>query len=469
MNDILSYNNVTREILEKLNRILGEGNALIDSEVLDRYSSDETPHGLRVPPEVVVRPQTTEQVSEVLKLADQKKIPVTFRGQGTGLTCGAVPIYGGILMSFEKMNKIIEVDEDNLMAVAEAGVVLIDLREEVEKRGLFYPADPGEKTSMLGGNVATNAGGMNCVKYGKVRDYVLGLEAVLPSGRILQLGGKTVKRSSGYELMQLLIGSEGTLAAVTKVTIKLIKLPKLFITLYIPFQDMGGAFRSVSEILRKRITPTAIEFTEREAILETERQTGKKMPNHDAEAYLIIRLDGDDENVLLSEGEKISEICMENSAVDILVADTKESQSKIWDIRGDFYENIVRNNDAEIIDTAIPPSQIPEFMAVVKNISTKHGVKIISYGHAGDGNLHIHPIRGKLSKEEWTHKLPSVMDEVYKASIKIGGAISGEHGIGVSKKHYFKEDSDDEQIRLMKMIKTAFDPNNILNPGKIFD
>jgi glycolate oxidase len=193
------------------------------------------------------------------------------------------------------------------------------------------------------------------------------------------------------------------------------------------------------------------------------------MPNHDAEAYLIIRLDGDDENILFSEGEKISEICMKNSAVDILIADTKESQSKIWDIRSAFYENIVRNNDAEIIDTAIPPSQIPEFMTTVKNISITHGVKIISYGHAGDGNLHIHPIRGNLSEEEWTQKLPRVMDEVYKASIKIGGAISGEHGIGLSKKHYFQEDSDKEQIRLMKMIKTAFDPNNILNPGKIFD
>jgi glycolate oxidase len=460
---------VNQEILKMLSHILGEGYILTDSEALDRYSSDETPHGLRIPPEVVVKPQTTEQVSEVLKIADQQKIPVTFRGQGTGLTCGAVPIYGGILMSFEKMNRIVEIDEDNLMAVAEAGVVLIDLREEVEKRGLFYPADPGEKTSMLGGNVATNAGGMNCVKYGKVRDYVLGLEAVLASGKILQLGGKTVKRSSGYELMQLLIGSEGTLAAVTKVILRLIKLPRLFITLYIPFQDMGGAFRSVSEILRKRITPTAIEFTEREAILETERQTGKKMPSHDAEAYLIIRLDGDDENTLLSEGEKISEICMANSAVDVLVADTKESQSKIWDIRSVFYENIVRNNDAEIIDTAIPPSQIPEFMNVVKDISNKYGVKIISYGHAGDGNLHIHPIRGDLSKEEWTKRLPNVMDEVYKASIRIGGTISGEHGIGVSKKHYFQENFDNEQIRLMKMIKTAFDPNNILNPGKIFD
>jgi glycolate oxidase len=465
----LSYSKVNPEILKMLRHILGEGYILSDGEALGRYSSDETPHGLRILPEVVVKPQTTEQVSEVLKIADQQKIPVTFRGQGTGLTGGAVPIYGGILMSFEKMNRIVEVDEDNLMAVAEAGVVLIDLREEVEKRGLFYPADPGEKTSMLGGNVATNAGGMNCVKYGKVRDYVLGLEAVLPSGRILQLGGKTVKRSSGYELMQLLIGSEGTLAAITKVIIRLIKLPKLFITLYIPFQDMGGAFRSVSEILRKRITPTAIEFTEREAILETERQTGKKMPNHDAEAYLIIRLDGDDENTLLSEGEKISEICIANSAVDVLVADTKESQSKIWDIRSVFYENIVRNNDAEIIDTAVPPSQIPEFMTVVKDISAKYGVKIISYGHAGDGNVHIHPIRGDLSIEEWTQKLPIVMDEVYKASISIGGAISGEHGIGISKKQYFQKDFDDEQIRLMKMIKTAFDPNSILNPGKIFD
>jgi glycolate oxidase len=468
-NETFAYSKVTEETLRTLNNILGKENVLIDKETLERYSYDETPHGIHELPEVVVKPQKTEQVAEILKLADQKRIPVTFRGQGTGLSCGAVPIFGGLLISFERMNKIIEIDENNLMAVAEVGVILTDLRPEVEDRGLFYPADPGERTSSLGGNIATNAGGMNCVKYGKVRDYVLGLEVVIPSGKILQLGGKTVKRSSGYELMHLIIGSEGTLAAVTKVIIRLIKLPKLFITLYIPFRDMVGAFKSVSEILRNRITPTAIEFIEREVILETERKTGRRMPNHDAEAYLIIRLDGEDEPILFSEGEKISSICLENNALDILVADTKESQSKIWEIRSAFYENIVKNKDAEIIDTVIPPSSIPEFMTKVKSISTKYGVKILSYGHAGDGNIHIHPIRESLSKEEWYQKLPSVMDEIYKTSISFGGAISGEHGIGVSKKTYFQTEFDIEQIKLMKQIKMVFDPNNILNPGKIFD
>lgn len=434
-----------------------------------KNSYDETPHGLRVLPEVVTKPQNTEQVAEVLKIANQQRIPVTFRGQGTGLACGAVPIYGGILMSFEKMNKILEIDEKNLMVVAEAGTVLMDLRQEVEKRGLFYPADPGERTSMIGGNVATNAGGMNCVKYGKVRDYVLGLEIVLPSGKILQLGGKTVKRSSGYELMHLVIGSEGTLAAVTKVIIKLIKLPKLFITLYIPFNDVLRAVKSVSEILKDRITPTAIEFVEKEVILETEKQTDKRMPHHDAEAYLIIRIDGDDESILLAEGEKISNICLENNALDVLIADTKEAQSKIWDTRSVFYECIVKNKDAEIIDTVIPPSTISEFMTAVKNISRKYGVKILSYGHAGDGNIHIHPIRENLTKEEWAQSLYRVMDEIYKTSMGFGGTISGEHGIGTSKKNFFQTEFDKEQIKLMKEIKMIFDPNNILNPGKIFD
>ncbi len=465
----MNFNKVTDEIVAALKDILGSENVHTDKETLEKYSHDETPHGLRCLSEVVVKPENTEQVAAILRLANQYRIPVTFRGQGTGLADGAVPLYGGILVNFERMNRIIEVDEDNLIAVVESGAVLIDLRQEVERRGLFYPADPGERTSSIGGNVATNAGGMNCVKYGKVRDYILGLEVVLPSGKILELGGKTVKRSTGYELMHLIIGSEGTLAAVTKVIIHLIKLPKVFITFYVPYNDFDGAVKSVSQILKSRLTPTALEFMERSVILETEKQTGKKMPHDTAEAYLIIRLDGDDDSILYSEGERISNICLENGALDVLVADTKESQANIWDVRSGFYDGIVKGKDIDIVDTVIPISSIPDFMKAIRKISARHGVRILAFGHAGDGNIHIHPTRDTLSPEEWAEKYPKIMKEIYETSLFFGGTISGEHGIGYAKKKYFASGFDKEQIMLMKKIKKIFDPNNILNPGKIFD
>lgn len=465
----LKYEKITEEILASFQEVLGKENISIDKESLERYSYDETPHGLRKCPDIVVKPKNTRQVSDILKLANKHRIPVTFRGQGTGLANGVVPLYGGVVMSFEKMNNI-TVDEDNLMAEVEAGAVLFDLRQEVEKRGLFYPADPGEKTSFMGGNVATNAGGMNCVKYGKVRDYVLGLEIVLPSGKILMLGGKTVKRSSGYELMHLIIGSEGTLAAVTKVIIRLIKLPRLFITLYIPFNDANNAVKSVSEILRNRITPTAMEFVEREVIVETEKQTGKKMPHNESEAYLIIRIDGEEDSILLGEGEKISNICLENGAIDVFFADSRERQDRIWEVRSLFYDGIVKNKkNIEIIDTVIPPSKIAEFMRATKSIADKHEIKILGFGHAGDGNIHLHPIGEGLSQKKWLRTLRTVMKELYQTSVAFGGTISGEHGIGASKKEYLHISLDEGQINLMKEIKKIFDPNLILNRGKIFD
>ncbi|NVL93565.1 MAG: FAD-binding protein, partial [Desulfobacterales bacterium] len=274
----MGYGKVTKNVLFGLHDMVGDENVLADKVDLEKYATDETPLGLKALPEVVVKPERTEHVSRILSLANEKRIPVTPRGQGTGLCNGAVPVHGGILLSLEKMNRILEIDEDNLMAVVEAGVVLSDLRAEVEKRGLFYPADPGERTSAIGGNVNTNAGGMNGVKYGKTRDYILGLEVVLPNGKVLNLGGKIVKNSTGYDLMQLIIGSEGTLAVVTKVIIKLIKMPHSFMTLYIPFNDLFDAAKSVSEILRERMTPTAMEFVEKDVIIEAENRTGKSMP-----------------------------------------------------------------------------------------------------------------------------------------------------------------------------------------------
>jgi len=465
----LKYNKVTEDVLNELKEIIGEENVLTNMEDLEKYSHDETAIGVKALPEVVVKPEDTDQVSKILALANERKIPVTPRGQGTGLCNGAVPIYGGILLSLERMNRILEIDEDNLMAVVEAGVVLSDLRAEVEKRGLFYPADPGERTSAIGGNINTNAGGMNGVKYGKTRNYILGLEAVLPSGKVLNLGGKVVKRSTGYDLMQLIIGSEGTLAVVTKAILKLVKLPKMFMTLYVPFNNLYDAARSVSDILRERITPTAMEFVERDVILEAEKKVGKTMPHHDSEAYLIIRIEGDKEEELYEHAEGISEICMRNNAVDVLVADTKERQDRIWDTRSIFYEAIVKSGTVELVDAAVPPSKIPEYVEKVKELSRKYGIRILSYGHAGDGNIHVHPIKGDLSDEEWSEKLPKLMEDLYREARALGGVVSGEHGIGWTKKRYLPICLDEEEIRLMREIKRIFDPNNILNPGKIFD
>jgi glycolate oxidase len=292
---------------------------------------------------------------------------------------------------------------------------------------------------------------------------------VLPSGKILQLGGKTVKRSTGYELMHLIIGSEGTLAVVSKIIIKLIKLPRNFITLYIPFNTLDDAIRSVSDILKNRLTPAALEFLERDVILETEKQTGKRMPHDTAEAYVIARLCDDDESVLYTEGEEISKICLRNGSLDVLVADTDESQRKIWDVRSMVYDGIIKGRDVQIVDTAVPIGDIAKYMKVVKNISTKYGIRILSLGHAGDGNIHIHPIKGQKSNEEWSQIHPRIMEEIYKASVSFGGTISGEHGIGYAKKKYFTSYFDNEQIKLMKGIKKVFDPTNILNPGKILD
>jgi glycolate oxidase len=310
---------------------------------------------------------------------------------------------------------------------------------------------------------------MNGVKYGNTRGYVLGLEVVLPSGKILNLGGKTIKRSTGYELMHLIIGSEGTLAAVTKIILKLIKRPNIFITLYVPFPTLNNAIKTVPEIMRKKMIPTAIEFFEREQLLLTEKYTGKTMPHHDAEAYLLIRLDSDNEDELYKIGEAVSAICMENHAVDVLIADTKESQRTIWDLRERFAEAIIQNGVVEMLDTVVPPSRIADYIEEVKKVALTNGLRILGVGHAGDGNVHLLILKDDLSSEKWKERYPKTMKAIYKTAVAFGGTISGEHGIGLDKKDYFSIGVCEEELRLMKELKALFDPNNILNPGKIFD
>ncbi|MCJ7608432.1 FAD-binding protein [Candidatus Bathyarchaeota archaeon] len=465
----MEYVKVTEETITELNMMVGPTSIVTKKEDMEKYSHDESPTKYAAFPEVVVKPQNTEQVSRILTLANKKGIPVTLRGQGTGLSSAAVPNLGGVLISFENMNRILEIDEDNLVAVVEPGVILLHLRQELEKRGLFYPADPGEPSSAIGGNISTNAGGMNGVKYGNTRGHVLGLEIVLPSGEILNLGGKTFKRSSGYELMHLIVGSEGTLAAVTKITLKLIKLPKFFITLYIPFENLHDAIRSVPEIIRRKVTPPAIEFVEKDYLLMVEEHLNKTMPQHDAQAYLILRIDGDSNDELYKIGEDVTNICLENNARDVLVADTRETQERIWSIRSGFYEAAVHKGVQKVVDTVVPPSKIAEYIEKVKNISHAYSIRILSVGHAGDGNIHLILMRGDLIDGAWNERCEKAMTELYQTALGLGGTISGEHGIGIDKKEYLAMGIDRKELEIMKGIKRVFDQNNIMNPGKIFD
>jgi glycolate oxidase len=465
----MNYNPISPEILAQLQEIVDTKNVLVALTERERYRNDETPGGPAGLPEVVVKPENTAAVAAVLQLSNHHRIPVTVRGQGTGLSGNAVPIHGGIVMSLEKMNKILEIDTANLLAVVEPGVVLLDFRAAVEELGLFYPADPGERSSCIGGNIGTNAGGMNGVKYGKTRDYVTGLEVVLASGAILELGGKTVKRSSGYELMHLIIGSEGTLAIVTRAILKLSPLPRKTISLYIPFDDLFAAARTVAALKRARMPLTAMEIMEQDAILLAEARLEQKMPYNQAPAYLLLRLDGEQEEELLTLAQEVGEHCLANGALDIFVGDTRPAQQKLWDARACLFEALKAHGTMEAADVALPCSQVPEYMYRMKAIGRKYGMTITSFGHAGDGNIHTWPLQGEMPEKEWAQKIPLVMHELFVTTRSLGGALSAEHGIGFTKKAYLPLFLEPAQLTLMKQIKQLFDPCQILNPGKIFD
>ena len=460
------YEKVSDNLVALLAEIVGNKNIFTGDE-RENYSRDETPKSKPFLPEVVVKPGDAVSVAKILKLASRRRIPVTPRGGGTGLSGGAVPIYGGIVLSLERMNRILEIDEENFVATVEPGVTLADLYQAVEERGLYYPLYPGEKSATIGGNVATNAGGMRAVRYGVTRHFVLGLEAVLPSGEIIQSGGKFVKCSTGYDLTQLLIGSEGTLALITKVTLKLIIPPGRREILFIPFHGLHDAIGSVPDILKEKILPVGIEFMERNIINMAEQYTGREIPLHDYEAFLMIIVEADNEDEVYHISNRIGEICLNHGAVDVFIPGSERAKRNLLEAREKFYSVIGHFGMLDIADVVVPRSRIAEFVERAKEIASEHGIPIIVYGHAGDGNVHLHPIGQEVDKyEERVHEL---LTKIYKAGISLGGAISGEHGLGFAKKDYFHMVVDKNKIDLMKRIKRAFDPNNILNPGKVFD
>lgn len=474
MMDLYKYNEITNQIVDELNQIVGERFVITDEEDMEVYSHDEVAEEEYAHmPEVVVKPGTTDEISQIIKLANREKVPVTPRGAGSGLSGGAVPDYGGIVLAMERMNEILEVDGQNMMAVAEPGVVTNEINEKIEDMGLFYAGYPmSVETCFIGGNVAENAGGGKAVKYGVTGRYVLGLEVVTPTGEIINLGGKRVKDVTGYNLKKLMIGSEGTLGIITKVIIKLLPLPQAKVDLLALFPDVKSAISMVPKIMTTGgIIPTAIEFMDQLSFNASCEYLNEHLPYQEAGAMLLIEIDGNDEDVVVRDYDTIGELCLENDALEVYVADNYTTQERLWAVRRNIAEAFkVISPHQSIEDIVVPPASIPDIMPELERISEKYDVQIPCYGHAGDGNLHATIVKNPDdSMDEWHEKLPEALKDLYQAIKKLGGTISGEHGIGSKRKKYMKLVESEAEIQMMRNIKSALDPNNILNPGKIFD
>ncbi len=464
------YKKIDNGILDKLRKIAGENNVSVSQEDKEIYSHDEVAE-LRCEPEAVVRVHSAGEVAAILKLARAENFPVTPRGAGQGLSGGAVPVYGGLVLSLEKMDRIIEIDEENLMVTVQPGVITGNLHRAVEAVDLFYPPDPASLDSCsIGGNIAENAGGPRAMKYGVTKDYVCGLQAVLPSGEIINMGGKVVKNVTGYNLIQLLIGSEGTLAVITEILLRLLPLPKRRVDLLVPYNDFQSAVKTVSEIIKSRIVPAALEFMEKESVQAAERLLEKELPFHEAAAHLLITIDGNDEDTMEAEYEKVGEICLGNGAIDVLVADNPQMQDTLWEARRVLIEALQALSPERIMDTedvVVPRKQLSELLKRIREVADKHSLRIINFGHSGDGNVHVNIIKD-VPEDVWKEKDPKAAEEIYRIAVDLGGMVSGEHGIGLTRKKYLSLGLDDTQIDIMKKIKKNFDPNCILNPGKIF-
>ncbi len=463
------YNKVTPGILTVLAEIVGENNVRTDAEALEKYAHDETV-GVWAQPDVVVYVRSAQQVADIFRLAQRERIPVTPRGAGYGLSGGAVPVYGGIVLSLEKMNRILEIDHRNLMVTVEPGVITGDIHRAVEAEGLFYPPDPASLDSCsIGGNIAEGAGGPRAVKYGTTKDYVCGLEAVLPSGDIITCGGKLVKNVTGYNLVQLLIGSEGTLAVVTKIVLRLLPLPKVRVDLLVPYDDFQAAADTVSAIIAARILPATIEFMEQDSILAVERLLQKKVPYDDAAAHLLIQLDGNRPEAVDADYEAVGEICLAHGARDVLVARDSRTRDRLWEARRAIIDALKHESPVNHMeDVVVPRAEIPALLRGIKEIARQHGLRIVCFGHAGDGNVHVNALKDDMPDDRWQALVPVLSEEIYRLALSLGGTITGEHGIGATRRRYLHLALDPVQIEMMRRIKDAFDPHHILNPGKIF-
>lgn len=469
------YNAVTGEVVAELAEIVGSGNVIFnDPDRLEPYSHDEIPdrHYAHMP-EAVVRPESAAEISAIVKLANRRRIPVTPRGAGSGLSGGAVPLLGGIVLSCERMNRILEIDVANMVAVVEPGVVTAEINHRLAGTGLFYAGYPMSLESCyIGGNVAENAGGGKAVKYGVTDRYVLGLEVVTPTGEIVEMGGKLVKDVTGYNFVKLMVGSEGTLGIFTRIIIKLIPEPKSTVDLLCLFETVEQAIAAVPAIMvGSGITPTAIEFMDRTAFGVACDYLNEKLVCERAEAMLLITIDGADAEQVVRDYEAVGRQCEEVGAIEVFVADNAATSSRVWRIRQNVAEafGLISHHQANE-DLVVPIAAIAELVRGMAELSRKHGIDIPCYGHAGDGNIHTRLVKSpQWTVEQWSERLPVVLHELYELTARLGGRISGEHGIGHKRKKHMPIFVSPQYLELMRQLKRAWDPHNILNPGKIFD
>lgn len=462
------YKKIDDKDIKYLKSLVDDNRIFYGDDINKDYSHDEL-GGIESMPDVVIKPLSVEEISKILKYANENTIPVLARGTGSGLVGAAVPIYGGIIIDTTMMNKILELDKENLTVTIQPGVLLQELAAFADENGYLYPPDPGEKTATVGGNISTNAGGMRAVKYGVTRDFVRGLTVVLANGEILQIGGKVVKNSSGYDLKDLIVGSEGTLGIIAQAVLKIVPKPNVSISLLLPFHSIEEGIATVPKIVSQAANIVAIEFMQREVILHSEEYLGKKFPDNSSESYLLLTFDGDSKEAVEAEYSKIADLCIENGALDAYIVDTEERSDSVWSARSAFLEAIKSSTDLmDECDVVVPRSKVADFINFSHDVEKKVGIRIPSFGHAGDGNLHLYICKDNMSEGDWDKKCNDAFDMFYEKAIEFGGFPSGEHGIGYIKRKYLINQLGDTQINLMRGIKKVFDPKCILNPDKVF-
>jgi glycolate oxidase len=463
----MAYKKIDAADIIFLKNIAGEKYLFSGDQISEDYSHDEL-GGIKNYPEVLIKVRSTEDIAAIMRYAHAKRIPVVVRGSGTGLVGAAVALEGGIMLETTLMNRILELDEENLTVTVEPGVLLMELAEFARAHDFLYPPDPGEKSATIGGNISTNAGGMRAVKYGVTRDYVRGLTVVLPNGEIIELGGKVVKNSSGYSLKDLIIGSEGTLGIVTKAILKLLPLPNRSISLLIPFPTMEAALQTVPKIIKAKAIPTSLEYFSGQCIQFAEDYLGKKFPDKSSDAYLLLTFEGSSVEAVEREYQAVADLCLENGALDVYIIDTEERKDSVWSARGAFLEAIKSSTtEMDECDVVVERNKVADFIRYTHKLEKVFNMRMPSYGHAGDGNFHVYLCRDDMTESIWKEKLAEAFELMYNKASELGGLVSGEHGIGYAKKSYMSKQYGEEQMKLMRGIKAVFDPHSILNPGKV--
>lgn len=452
--------------MDELQAIIPDSRRLLLEDIDERYCTDHSGH-LKAAPDAVALPVCADEVSALLRYASKYQIPVTPRGAGTNLTGSTLPLHGGLVIDLSLMNHILELDEKTMTITVEPGVLLEDLQNYVESRGFFYPPDPGEKKSTIAGNISTNAGGMRAVKYGVTRDYVKALDVVLANGTQVSLGQKTIKDASGLALKEAIIGSEGTLGIITRATLKILPHPEFSCSAMLAFENLSLAAAFVLKILASALKPTAIEFMNREVVALGENYLHTQYPSAQAGSYILLTFDGTKEEVFKNL-EELKLLALENQALDVIILNDPAYAAKIWQVRGALCTAVEAVSQQEPIDIVVPVNRIPEFVQRVGELEVKSGLQMVSFGHAGDGNVHLCIVRGTLSDQQWQNKLDVVLEELYNQAYELHGLASGEHGIGLQKRSYFHKHTDPVNIALMNGIKNAFDPAHILNEGKSY-